>query len=411
MNISQTYVPGMVLDSGEKYDVEVSHPGHRKFRRFIRLKDTEHVLAVTLKPVKSATTAVAARATSQMRRSGGEIFVRSTGVASAESTASDQGELRLKAIGNAMEVAVMQVSGVLLSTESASTDKFSASAISDSRQTIEQLREDSLFNNTVVSRSQGHARLVSMQNEGMQDSIYTVDAEVAVSEEKLKSSLRDAGVLWEQVGRPTIRITTTGSGSYLLEYLRNAFAQNGIDVTTSANEETAFQLDVTRRAGSKKTQFGTFAAHCSLAYELKDQSVEVAVAADRFAAGPEPGFSPAEAESKCDKKITPKATRKMIKTLLQELNAIWQQGREYSIEMRRINGAHVTRVSGLVKKIFRVSSVSSVRYRGGDLSMRVTFKGQPLEFAELLSLTLSYENLDVSLNSIIESKIVFDVSS
>lgn len=411
VNIAAPYDAGMVLDSGQKYDIQIQKQGYRKFRRFIKLKENEHILNVDLKPDGSAALAANGRSAPQINRRDGEIFVNSRGVASASGAAgNERGQLRLQAIGNALELAVMQVSGVLLNTESAITDKSSASTISDSQDTIERLRQDSLFHNTVVSRTKGHARLVNVQEEDITDDIYTVVAEVAVSEKKLKTALQDAGVLWQQVGRPSIRITTKGAGPYLLEYLRNAFSQNGIDVTTNTQDETAFRLDVTRNASSNKTEFGTYAAHCSLAYELKNVSVQTAVAANRHTSGPEPGFSAAEAVANCDKKITRHVTKKMVTSLLKALNSIARDGREYNIELRQLDGALVTRITTLINNIFRVSSVSNVRYRGGDLSMQVLFKGPPLEFAELLALTISYDNLNVKLNSIVESKLVFDAS-
>ena len=112
---------------------------------------------------------------------GAEIVVQ-TGVSSPQSGAEEGNieKLRERAIRNAMDLAVIQVSGVLVSGERGDTIRSRENITIHGDEVDEQTKQQSRFHRNTILRSTGHARLVEIVREWRDSNQYFVEAKVEV---------------------------------------------------------------------------------------------------------------------------------------------------------------------------------------------------------------------------------------
>ncbi|MCU7805621.1 MAG: hypothetical protein KZQ96_20735 [Candidatus Thiodiazotropha sp. (ex Lucinoma borealis)] len=343
------------------------------------------------------------------------ITVTETGVGSAQNEKEENNleELRLRAIRNALEVAVIRVSGVIISGERKDSLITADTVKVKDGVTTEKLKQDSIFHNTIVSRSNAYARLKKVIKEWRDGGQYYVQAKVDVREGELQQQMRNAGIYWARVGNPTIHIyMASNSGyaekrgeNYVIRYLRDTMARNGISVL-AAGEEAAYRIPVTLRFSSAHVrEFDTYKTSCSVSYEIIDSGVNSGVAAGRKAAGPEGGFSEAETRAKCEKKIVPRMAKDMVRQVTKEMNSIWNNGRKYRVSIGNLGSREITKCTELVRNIFRVSNVSDIRFNDDMLRMEVQYKGMPMEFVDNVIKTFEYEGRELALSLLRENTI------
>ena len=348
------------------------------------------------------------------------ITVTELGVGSArnDNEARNVEELRARAIRNVLEVAVIRVSGVILSGEQKDSLRQKDSYESNGNKIKEKLKQDSVFHNVIVSRTNAYAQLVEILKEWQEDGQYYVKARVDVSEKGLQKKLYNAGIFWSRVGNPTIHMSLillvnnkkiTGD-TYTLSFLRDTMARNGISIVTN-RQDASYAIPVKLSFSTTHVrQYNTFKTNCSISYEIIDDGVDNSIAAARKTAGPVAGFTPGETQSKCEKEIIPILARDLVKRLAREMNEIWNNGRKYKVTISNVDGKDVLRTANIIRNIFRVTNLSNLRYKQGIMLMDVQYKGLPFEFVDNLVTTFEYEYQELSLLSLEENVVKMQLS-
>lgn len=348
------------------------------------------------------------------------ITVTELGIGSARSDndARNVEKLRARAIRNVLEVAVIRVSGVILSGEQKDILRQKDSYESDGNRIKEKLKQDSVFHNVIVSRTSAYAKLVEILKEWEEDGQYYVKARVDVSEKGLQEKLYNAGIYWSRVGNPTIHMSlirrinnkkVTGD-KYTLRFLRDTMARNGISIVTNC-QDASYAIPVRLSFSTTHvTQYNTFKTNCSISYEIIDTGVDNSIAAARKTAGPAAGFSPGETQSKCEKEIVPIIAKDLVRRLTREMNEIWNNGRKYNVTINNVDGKAVLRTANIIRNIFRVTNLSGLKYKQGIMLMDVQYKGLPFEFVDNLVTTFEYEDQELSLVSLEENVVKLQLS-
>ncbi len=411
MNIKDKYQPGMRLSKGGSYDLFVTKKGHKGIRRTVTLEKDHELIELTLVP-RSGAGSSSASSTSASGKPAGGVVVSTTGVASYDASSGNVEVARTRAINNAVEVAILRVAGVLVSGEKTNISRMSDSVIATDNVVEERLKQDSVFHNTVVARSNGFAKLVAIEEEGQSEGLYKVKATVEVGTEKLEQQMKNAGVFWERVGSPEVFISlqrtnngTKTKDSYTLEFLRDTLGRNGIKVSTDTTS-SAYLVNAKLSVSTKHvTEFDTYTGSCSMSYEIVDGGNQTSIGAFRRGADSVPGFSRGESASACARKIVPTVAKNLVQRLTVEFNDVFNKGRLFELSILGISGGDVTQTANLIRNIFRVTNLTGIKFNGKTASMDVQFKGQPFEFVEAVTKTLEYEDLGVSLESMEENKI------
>jgi len=409
MNIDDKYVPGMRLRRAGSYDLFVSKRGYSGIRKTISLSEANEVVEFEL-----------VERGKKKSPSSEPINVATRGIASFNESSTPDGveQVRIRAINNAMEVAVLRVAGALVSGEKANIGKLSDTVSVSGTAMEEKLKQDAVFNNTVVASSDGYARLIDVSEEGEVDGVYRVDAIVEVVVEKLEQQMKNAGFFWERVGQPevTLALQKSNNGRTVsdvdtLGFLRDTLSKNGIKVSTSETS-AAYSVNANLQvATSHVKEFGTYAGSCSMSYEIIDSGNQNSVGAFRKATDAVPGFSHGESAKACERKVVSPVAQAMVERLLVEFDDVWNKGRLFQLSFAGIGGGDVTDISNTIRSIFRVTNLTGIEFSNSTASMDVQFKGVPFEFVEAVTKTLEFEDISVELDSMVENQIIMRINN
>ena len=324
------------------------------------------------------------------------VIVIQTGVASPQSEAEEKNieKLRERAIRNAMDLAVMQVSGALISGERGETLRSREEVAISDNDVRQQTKQQSHFHGSVVSRTIGHVRLIDIVKEWREGGQYYVKAKIEVGDSEESIKKMNAGFYWERVGMPRIVILfsertngqdTTETEAYTLRYLRDNLVQNGIVTATDKVRDAHYHIKVTQTYQTMQlSEFGTYTTHCKLLYEITDNESRQTVAEYRASHGPNPGFSEEQAQESCIKAIAPQVSENLIREIAAIFSDRWNQGTKFQVLIHGLPGEFVTQAGDTLENLFQVTNSSNTSYRNNALQINLVYKGTASSLADAI---------------------------
>ena len=353
--------------------------------------------------------------------SAGEVVA--IGVASPRGVETEDtpGALRERAVNRALELAVLRVSGTLITSQKADALSSHESVTAVDDQMSRRLEQDHLFKRGVMSRSSGVARLVEILREWPENSSYHVEARIEVEEEVLAAELVDAGILWRRAGKPRLQLVRASvpeeTGEQFLfddaiRYLRENLVRNGIDLAGEDVDEVDYRVVVAVSARTEPfQQLGTYRAHCTLSYEVVDLAGGRTVAASRLRGGPKAGFDSTNAATACFEDVAPRTALDLVERLGRMLNDLWVNGRDYQLTLRDVPQARVGKIVSGIESMFRSNGVGGSNFSEGSLQMEARFRGSPSEMAQATLATLYSMGVPATLGAIEGSRVFITLDS
>ncbi len=339
----------------------------------------------------------------------GAVTVTQTGVASPQSKAETNNveKLRARAIRNAMDLAVLQVTGALVSGERTDTLRSRERIAVIGENVREETKQESRYRGSSTSRSMGHVRLLEIVKEWREGTQYYVKVKVEVGEQKEVAKSTNAGFYWNRMGKPPIGLSfsekrnerdTTQTESYTLRYLRDNLSRNGVIVTSVDEQAISYLIHIIQEFNTEQlVDLGTYTTHCRLTFRIVDQKRRETIAEHRSKHGPDAGFTVRQAEDNCIKSIAPSVSKQLIRTIARVMNEQWNNGEEFLVTFTGMPGQFMPQAVNTVQSIFRVKGSIVESYRDNVLQLKVQYKGQGVEFTE--AVIASFDDLDQGLVS------------
>lgn len=338
----------------------------------------------------------------------GATQVIQKGIASPQSDAERGNieKLRSRAIRNAMDLAVMQVTGTAVSSERGDSLRSQEKVISQGDQIREESRQESRFSRGATTRSEGHARLVEIIKEWQENDQYFVEAIIEVESEDETIKQKNCGDYWLQAGKPAISMTFieefNGHTSSNLQdntfrFLRDNLSRNGVNVSTSRDEVSAYRINVLQNLQSQEIEgLGTITMHCRLSFQIIDQERDESIAEYRAFQGPKAGFTIEQAKEDCLKVIARDVSENLVRALGKIMLERWNNGVEQRIKITGLPGEAVAAVSEILQNLYRVTSATAAKYNDGQYIRSLTFKGSATELAQAIQSSFADENWKIT---------------
>jgi len=339
----------------------------------------------------------------------GSVTVIQTGVASPQTEAETDNieKLRERAIRNAMDLALLQVTGALVSGERTDTLRSRERITAVGKEVREETKQESRYRGSSTSRTTGHARLLEIVKEWREGEQYYVKVKVEVGEQKEVAKSTNAGFYWKRMGKPPIGLSfsekrngrdTTQTESYTLRYLRDNLSRNDVTVSSANEQAISYLIHIIQEFNTEQLAgFGTYTTHCRLTFRIVDRQKRETIAEHRSKHGPDAGFSIRQAEDKCIKSIAPAVSKQLIRTIARVMNEQWNNGVEFLVTFTGMPGEFMPQAVNTVQGIFRVEGSTVESYQDNVLQLKVQYKGQGVEFTE--AVIASFDDLDQSLVS------------
>ena len=410
-NIAPAYAPGMALPLGRDYDVMVSRAGYRAQRFGLALDEADERVAVTLEPLDAradgATPAPSPAATGGGAADADTVTVDGVAAVAGERGAKALDDARRAALADALETAVLRVAGAIVGG-GAAADRSVAGPSRGGPELERRLGRDPVFRQDIAARSTAFAALDAIRSEGADGDLYRVRASVRVESDALREGLSAAG-LHADAGRPGIHLSVRrevngndlGPSAADASMLRGAFARSGIRIAAVDDGEAAFRIPITIAFTTERSaRFGLWSADCSARYEILDTSTDTSVAAHREEAGPEGGVSETEVSDACASSLVPALAEHLVANVRTEMDGIVDAGTRYRLAIADVPGARVGELTEAINLIFRVTSVSGVRFDAGTLELDLRYVGSPLDFVESLTRSLDGSDARVELRGV-----------
>ncbi|PIE59386.1 MAG: hypothetical protein CSA32_04140 [Desulfobulbus propionicus] len=333
-----------------------------------------------------------------------------TGIASPQSKEEENNIeiLRQRALRNAMDLAVIQVTGATISGEKGSSYRTKEHFSSDSQGDQESSDVQSRYSTGAVTRTEGHAKLVELIKEWQESGQYYIHARFAVETEKEAVAKRNAGYFWKKAGSPRIGLSfseihngelTKTEENRTVRFLRDSLVRNKLEV--SSDPRPAYLIEIKQVLDSRELEdFGTTTITCRLSYRIIDQQEKTTVKEFRTSNGPEAGFNQEMAVEKCIAAIAPDLARHLVRNFAEIMNDRAQNGIEYQLVLEGVPGDMVTRVAEITRNLYRVTSFTSPQYVNAKYSGKVHFKGSGAELAQSLTETFRLEDWQVAVTGV-----------
>lgn len=339
------------------------------------------------------------------------VKVVQVGVASPQTDAEKGNieKLRKRALTNAAELALQQVTGVEISTVRGGSSRERWDVTTHNNKADEYVRQQDRQNSAVRTRTQGHARLLTINREWQKQGQYFVEATFMVETPREILAHNNAGYYWKGAGQPGIglKVTEDVSGDVeqdethqTLQFFKDNLTRNGLEVATST-PDTEYLIEVNQSLRAKEQEsLGTITMHCRLSYQVVDQVKGETLAQYRAANGPVAGFTPEQARQRCLKTIAPKVADRLVRQLAGIMNDRWNNGVEQEVVISNVPGNVVPRLTNVITNLFQVSSAAAVSYTNRMYRQRVLYKGTGSELAQALQDALADDDWSVNVVTI-----------
>lgn len=338
-----------------------------------------------------------------------------TGVASPQNDSETNNIelLRQRALRNALDLALLQVTGATVSGERSDSLRTREDTTITGDKTDASTRLQSRHNTAGATQTQGHARLVEIVKEWQDKGQYYVTAKIAVDSRQEATAKQDAGYFWAQAGKPSLAlrfieendgVSRSHQDDRTLRFFQDNLIRNGLAIS---NEEKPHYLIELLQTVQTKTipGFDATTVHCHVSYKINDKERGTVVAEYKQSHGPDAGFSIDQAKEKCIGAIAPAVSENLIRRLAEIWNQNWNNGTEQTVTIDSLPGDAVPRVNAIIQSLHRITGSTPAQYADGQFVKNVTFKGEGAELAEALRAAFEDENWKVNVGAVQGSRI------
>lgn len=335
--------------------------------------------------------------------------VTSKGIASAQNENEENNleKLRTRALRNAADLAIMQVTGVSVSGERDSSRRSREETFIQGDDVTNKVGISNRDSSKAISRTEGHAKLIEILNEWQEKGQYYVRAKFSVETEEEAIAKRDAGYFWQRAGSPGIGISfqilynnsvETGD-SRTLRFFRDNLVRNSIEVSQKSDPQ--FLIYLNEVINSKElVDYGTITVNCQLTYKIKHVESGAVLHEYRNANGPKAGFDLQQGTEACISEIAPETSKDLIRQLAKIMSDRINNGVEYVLIIRGLPGNIVTRTTEISQNLYRVTSSRQPEYSNKSFTRKLSFKGSGADLALAFTEALADEDWSVSVISI-----------
>ena len=326
-------------------------------------------------------------------------------------------KLRQQAISNAIDLAILQITGVEISSKHGNSLRTQDEITYHNGHAEESSKQKDNFSTAVYTRTEGHARLVKIIKEWRNDNQYHVKAEIEVDNQEELLKKKNAGYFWTRVGRPSIGLFMTevnngeeedGTNHTTFRFFRDNLSRNGIKVSTET-ADTDYKVQVHQVLNEKELPaLDTVTVNCRLSFQLVDQIKNESIAEYRASHGPTAGFSIEQGREDCLKAIAPKVSEQLVREIAKVMNNLWNNGIEHTIIIDHMPGKVVPEVTELLNNLFRVTSALKPSYITGKYTQKISFKGDGDELSQGIKEAFEAKDWDVQVKKINKQIIRFD---
>lgn len=339
-----------------------------------------------------------------------------TGVASPQSEAETKNieVLRQRALRNAMDLALLQVTGATVNAERKEVLRSREDSTIAGTRADAVTRQQSSHNVAAATQTSGHARLVEIIKEWQEQGQYYVTARIAVDSAQEAAARVNAGHFWLQAGKPPLALSFIEevdgiSRQYqedrTLRMVRDTLLRNGVEVV-AANAPARYLIEVRQALQSQEMPgLGTTTVHCHLSYRITDADRKATVAAFKQSHGPDAGFSFDQAKERCVAAVAPGVAENLVRQLAGLWNQEWNDGLTQTVIIEGIPGGLAPRADKLLQDLHLVSAATPATFENGRLSKNLVYKGKGMELAEAVRAAFEDENWRVTISAIEGSRI------
>lgn len=346
-----------------------------------------------------------------------EIVIK-TGVANPQAgeKSSNIEKLRKRAIRNAMEMAQMQITGAVITSDRGGLSAHRDVITSSSGDVDEQQKQVSTFHLGSKTKTTGNVKVLDVIKEWQEGEQYfvTLKMDVATEQDLLKSN--NVGTLWERIDKPSIGIKVSLNrnnqrglqGTSLQNYLEDNLSRNDVDVSSANLDTERFSIEVSQRLKNELfAEMATYKTNCELSFAIIDNDIKRSVSDYRISHGPDAGFSEKESEERCTKAIARSFSEKLLKEIAIIFNNEWNNGKDFIVSVVALPGQYATQSSDLIANAYLVTSGEIRGFNDGRLTMNVTYQGKGLELADAVTTAFFEAGIRIDLKSMNGNQVEF----
>lgn len=333
-----------------------------------------------------------------------EVVIQ-TGIASPQTRSEENNveKLRERAIHNALDLAMLQVTGAVVSSERGNTIRSREDITISDESVSEETKQQSRFHGTQISRTTGHARLLEIIKEWKEGEQYYVNAKIEVGQPEDSQNKVNAGFFWERAGKPSINLAVTEKSNgrdsqtpnahKTLIYFRDNMLKNGILLSTDEEPTSQYSIQVAQVfQTAQMTDYGTFTTNCELSFEIRRNGQNILLSEYRATGGPNAGFTESQAQDACVKALAQDVSDKMIRNVATIMNDLWKKGIQYKVTIIDLPNDKMTEAGRILENLFLVSSHGNIEFKDDVLRIAMTYKGRGVDLAE--AIRTSFDELD-----------------
>ena len=347
---------------------------------------------------------------------GQEISQKGVASPSSETGSIDIAELRQQAIKNAMDLAILQVTGAQISSERGGATRAKESIVVRNGHQLNTTSEQSRFNTAIKTRTDGHAKLVRITKEWLDGRLYHVEAIFNVDTPEELLAQKNAGYYWNKAGRPTLGFSfqqevngqiEDGSNCNTLRFLQENLSRNDLAAKDSY-QDSRYLIKAHQNVTHHLSEMGTVTLNCRLSFQIIDQVKGEKIAEYRKANGPQAGFSTEQATDDCLKKIAPDVSEHLVRIIAKTMNDQWNNGIRYTIIIEHVSGTYISGITEILNNLFQVTNTFPPKYNNGTYIQEVKYKGSGGELFQAIQDAFGDENWTVDVHHIDEQTLRLD---
>lgn len=324
--------------------------------------------------------------------------------------------LRKRAIRNAMEMAVMQVTGADITSVRGGLSSSRDTIVSNNGRVDERQKHTTTFHVGAKTKTTGNVKIVQVINEWQEGNRYFVKVKLNVANEKELLKSTSVGTLWERIDKPAIDINVSLTrnnrqgltGKALQNYLEDNLSRNDIDVNVIKTGAERFSIQVTQTfKNAVVPEMGTYKTSCELSFAIVDNDTNRSLADYRITHGPDGGFSEQQTESRCTKAIAQRLSKKLLKDIAIIFNNEWNNGKDFLVSIASLPGKHATRSGNIIGNAYLVTTSEIKGFNSGRLTMNVTYQGKGFELADSITTAFFEAGIRIDLMSMNGNQVEF----
>jgi len=297
-------------------------------------------------------------------------------------------KLRARAIRNAMELAVMQVSGAEVTSDRGGLNASRDTIVNINGETDAQQKQTASYYTGAKTKISGNVKIVEIIKEWQEGEKYFVELKLNVkNEDELLKSL-SAGDLWARIGKPAIGINVSlnrngqqsSSSQSLQQYLEDNLSRNELDMNIMKGRPERFTIDVKQTIrNAAVASMGTYKTYCELSFSIIDSETQRSLSGFRLSHGPDGGFDERQAEERCTKAIVRDFSEKMLNELAIIFSGEWNNGKDFIVSLASVPGGYTSKSGEIIANAYLVTASEVDGFDNGVLRMSVAYKGKGVD--------------------------------